>query len=209
MSSDVTVGLTPDVYGQVHPEETDEMITEKLQAFDAQVEQLPEDTRASLFQAQEKCPDQLTKEFKLMFLRSEVFNVDLAAKRYASYWDKRIEVCGPEKAFLPLTLSGALKDDDVALSIGFVNYLAGFKDPKGRGIIYIEPGMQDRTKYTRHSMTRAVWYMIHAALESTEAQKHGLIFIAHPAGARLGQFDRGLVKMVLPSIQGVIPARLS
>ena len=137
MSSDVTVGLTPDVYGQLHPEETDEMLAEKLHAFDAEVEKLPQGTKASILQAQENCPEQLTNDFKLMFLRSEVFNADLAAKRYASYWDKRIEVCGPEKAFLPLTLSGALKDDDVALSIGFINYLAGCTDPKGRGILYI------------------------------------------------------------------------
>ena len=133
----------------------------------------------------------------------------LAAKRYASYWDKRIEICGPEKAFLPLTLSGALKDDDVALSIGFVNYFGGYSDPIGRGIIYIEPGKQDKTKYTRESMIRAVWYMVHAALESTETQKHGIIFITHPAGAKFHQFDRGLVKQVLPSLQGAIPVRLS
>lgn len=209
MSSDVTVGLTPDVYGQVHPEETDEMITEKLQAFEAELEKLPEDSKKSMLEAQEKCPDQTTKEFKLMFLRSEVFNADLAAKRYALYWDKRIDVCGPEKAFLPFTLSGALKDDEAALSIGFANFLAGFTDPLGRGIMYFEPAKQDRTKYTRESMTRAVWYMLHAALESVDAQKHGVIFIAYPAGAKLSQFDRGLVKRILPSIQGVLPVRLS
>lgn len=58
-------------------------------------------------------------------------------------------------------------------------------------------------------MTRAAWYMIHAALASEDAQKHGIIFIAHPAGAKFAQFDRGLIKQILPSIQGALPVRLS
>lgn len=58
-------------------------------------------------------------------------------------------------------------------------------------------------------MVRAVWYMLHAALESVETQKHGIIFIGYPGKARLSQFDRALVKQILPAIQGIIPARLS
>lgn len=78
MSSDVTAGLTPDDYGQLHPEETEEMITRKMKAFEEEVEKLPANAKKSIVQAQEKCPDQLTKEFKLMFLRSEVFNADVS-----------------------------------------------------------------------------------------------------------------------------------
>ena len=78
MSSDVTAGLTPDVYGQVHPEETEEMITQKMITFDEEVEKLPAASKKSILQAQEKCPDLLTKDFKLMFLRSEVFNADVS-----------------------------------------------------------------------------------------------------------------------------------
>lgn len=132
-----------------------------------------------------------------------------AAKRYCLYWDKRVEICGKEKAFLPFTLSGALKDDDVALTIGFPNYLDGVSDPVGRGILFIDPGTQDRTKYTRESMARAFWYMIHAALEKPEAQKHGMIFIIHPRNAKFSQFDRNLSKLILPTIQGSLPVRLS
>uniref|UniRef100_A0A7S3L0N6 CRAL-TRIO domain-containing protein n=1 Tax=Amphora coffeiformis TaxID=265554 RepID=A0A7S3L0N6_9STRA len=209
-TSDVTQGLTADVYGQLHPVETDEMIAQKLKQFEEELEKLPQDQKHGLQQAQEKCPAELTNEFKLMFLRSEVFNADLAAKRYAHYWDKRVEICGPEKAFLPLTLDGALRDDEVALKIGFVNYLAGCSDPHGRAILYVLPGNQDKTKYTRESMGRAVWYVIHAALEEMpEAQKHGIIFMAHPAGAKLAQFDRAMMKVVLSAIQGTLPVRLS
>lgn len=57
-----------------------------------------------------------------------------------------------EKAFLPLTLHQALKDDDVALTVGYANYMAGHYDPIGRSIMYMEAGRQDKTKYSRESM---------------------------------------------------------
>ena len=77
MSSDVTAGMTPDMYGQVHPEETDDMIAQKLELFEQELQKVPENAKKSLRQAEAKCPDQLTKDFKLMFLRSEVFNADV------------------------------------------------------------------------------------------------------------------------------------
>lgn len=84
------------------------------------------------------------------------------------YWDKRLELFGPEKAFLPLTLDGVLSDDEVALGVGFVRILPITVDPGGRKSIMAEPGRQDLSKYTRESMVRAVWYIMHTILESTD-----------------------------------------
>ena len=102
-----------------------------------------------------------------------------------------------------------LPEDNVALEIGFVNYVPNAVDPMGRGIVFVQPGKQDRSKYSRPSMARAAWYVFHAVLENVEAQKHGIIFLAHPEGAKFGQFDRGLIKIILGSIQGALPVRLS
>lgn len=78
-SSDVTKGAKADIYGQFHPVETDDMIVEKLQKFEEEVKKLPEESIQSLLQAEEKCPDLVTEKFKLIFLRSEVFNADVSA----------------------------------------------------------------------------------------------------------------------------------
>lgn len=120
-----------------------------------------------------------------------------------------MEIFGTDKAFLPLTLDKACKDDYTALTIGYANLLAGHSDPKGRSIMYMEAGRQDKTKYSRDSMVRAIWYMLHAAMESEETQKYGILFITFPAGVTMSQVDRGLIKILLPSIQGTIPIRLS
>ena len=53
-----------------------------------------------------------------LFLRREHMDPKLAAVRFVKYWNKRLEVFGPEKYFLPLDIGGALKDDRVALEVG-------------------------------------------------------------------------------------------
>lgn len=78
-SSEATKGCKADVYGQFHPIETKEMIVEKLEEFEREIKKLPEDVKKSLLEAEEKCPDLVTEDFKLIFLRSEVFNADVSS----------------------------------------------------------------------------------------------------------------------------------
>ena len=47
--------------------------------------------------AMSECPEY--SGMKLVFLRSEVFNVEAAVRRFVAYWDKRCEIFG-ENAFL-------------------------------------------------------------------------------------------------------------
>ena len=201
-----------DIYGQKHPHETSRMIRQKLKEFDATVRDRTAtvtEENESLIQAVEKCPHLLTKSFKLMFLRTELFDVDKAVTRYCKYWTKRVFMFGETKAFQPLTLEKALVDDHVALEVGYIRLLPGVTDPKGRSILIADPSVLDKSKYTRESMCRAIWYVIHAALELETAQKHGVIVISDPSKAKFCHMDRKLLKMLLPSILGVMPMRTS
>mmetsp|Transcript_14728 Transcript_14728/g.30362 ORF Transcript_14728/g.30362 Transcript_14728/m.30362 type:complete len:289 (-) Transcript_14728:355-1221(-) len=208
-SSEATQGQTPDQYGQLHPIETPELLARKSTEFEQELSKLSDQDWPGLKQAQEKCPELLTDAFKLMFLRCEVFNADLAAKRYAVYWEKRIEIFGPERAYLPLTLDGALKDDWTALTTNFIQIIPGVRDAMGRSIIYVDSSKQDKTKYEKYSMVRTFWYMLHAAVESEEAQQHGVVVMLFPHNAKISQFDRELLKINIVSLQGVIPIRAS
>lgn len=69
---------SPDIYGQRHPRETPGLIKSKLREFDEQIGKIPESDKESLSTAETKCPDLLTDDFKLMFLRCEVFHVDVS-----------------------------------------------------------------------------------------------------------------------------------
>jgi hypothetical protein len=84
MSSDATKGQVSDVYGQLHPKETPELIAQKLTEMESEIEKLAADTSTTkqnclqLQQAQKRCPELLTDGFKLMFLRCEVFNANVS-----------------------------------------------------------------------------------------------------------------------------------
>ena len=64
----------PDQYGQAHPIETQDVVIHSLKEFEAAVEAIPAKDKPSLTEAQQKCPQLLTDDFKLQFLRCEVFN---------------------------------------------------------------------------------------------------------------------------------------
>ena len=130
----------------------------------------------------------------------------LAVKRYVKYWERRVAVFGPEKAFLPLTLEGALRDDHYALQAGFFR-LTGTQGVGGRSIIFCDPTRQD-FKYTQDSMLRAIWYTFHAALENEDTQKRGFIFIVYPYYAQLGHLDRTLSTRIVECVQGCLPGKI-
>mmetsp|Transcript_3235 Transcript_3235/g.4416 ORF Transcript_3235/g.4416 Transcript_3235/m.4416 type:complete len:211 (-) Transcript_3235:524-1156(-) len=169
----------PDVYGHKYPIESNEIITEALSLFNEEIDKLADKDREGIAKAEKRCPEIInTKEHKLMFLRSDNFMVDLAAKRFANYWNKRIELFG-EKAFSPLTISDSLNNDKEALNTAFCKLLKA-KDDVGRSIIYMDPALLDDSKYTRDSMVSVhfgavpgaftvifplyVWYIIFLSL---------------------------------------------
>lgn len=78
MAPTATVTLSnPDpLYGQVHPEETPQLLQLKLEELEDEIKQIRDPKKRSGYdQAVEKCPEQLTNDWKLQFLRCEVFNV--------------------------------------------------------------------------------------------------------------------------------------
>lgn len=209
MSSEATAGQIPDVYGQVHPVETPELLAAKRLEMEVELEQIPPEEKQAWMQALAKCDESLVgDEAKLKFLRCEVFNADLAAKRLIKYWKKRVEIFGPTKAFEPISLAEGMSDDEIAVGLGVMTLLPA-QDPSGRSIVYWDPSFLDSSKYSIDSMVRAFWYVLHAALEPTSAQQHGILVIVDPQRASITQFDSSIGKLFGGAMSGVLPLRLS
>ena len=81
MTSKATEGQLPDAYGQVHPVETPQLVADSLRKFEVELLNLPPIDLQSVELAQKNCPELLTEDFKLVFLRSEVFNADVSRLR--------------------------------------------------------------------------------------------------------------------------------
>ena len=64
-----------DQYGQSHVVETTDMKAKALIELEQELDNIPKEDKEYLNEAKEKCPDQLTDDFKLMFLRCDQFNI--------------------------------------------------------------------------------------------------------------------------------------
>mmetsp|Transcript_7342 Transcript_7342/g.10527 ORF Transcript_7342/g.10527 Transcript_7342/m.10527 type:complete len:81 (-) Transcript_7342:82-324(-) len=80
MASSSSGGEKEDQYGQIHPNETPELIEEKLNELESQLDKLSDDAKKNWIKATEKCPDLTGDATRLMFLRCEVFNADVSNK---------------------------------------------------------------------------------------------------------------------------------
>lgn len=175
MSSEATEGQTPDIFGQLHPVETIELISSKQKEFDVELEKVlssssPTD-KALVEEAQEKCKVAKSPDFILMFLRCEVFNADKAAARYVSYWKKRKEVFG-EKWTEPLTVSNMTEDQIKCFNTGVFAWMEGVHAPSGRSIFYYDPSQYPpKSQYDPNDYVAAMWTCVHASLESEETQR--------------------------------------
>ena len=129
------------------------------------------------------------------------------------YWKKRLELFGPDKAFLPMTLGGLFSDSQLGLQAGLSTVLPHdiVKDPDERSVILYDPSRQDNSsRESRLAMVKALWYCIHAALLDNEiTQRKGMIGLVCPRNAGLREFDPRVDKLVMESVQGILPIRIS
>jgi len=179
-------------------------LNEVLHACRRQIAQLP---TSALGQVEMLQPDLINDENMLQFLWAEGFNATNAAKKMARYWDHRYKLFGKEKFMLPITLKGALKDDSVALSRGYVQLLPS-TDSAGRAVLFIDWSCHEPSLgYTEDSLVRVFWYMVHCAIEEPSVLQHGIVMIIYPQEARLDQFDHSLWNAVANSLYDVLPVR--
>ena len=212
MSSNLDV-----LYGQIPtPTETKSLIQELMASFGELLEQ-DKKQDSSWRLAEERCPSECRDEFKLIFLRCEVFRVKLAVKRYIRYWNNRLEVFGPDKAFLPildLGTNGALKDNHKELKHGYVRSATPgtCQDPDGRAIFFIDgtklDDARDDPEITVEGMIRATWYQVHAGLLSESAQRKGFV-VLYRSVRSLKALRKSPAKSIAASIRGALPIRLA
>lgn len=175
---------------------------ESLRALKAVLSDLPHEDLAALAHVQRLRPELVDDGHLLRFLRAEGFDPRVsvfacillfrrrvvphfvfcprnlcceqrAAMRLLAYWDRRLKVFGEEKFALPLTLSGALKDDLHAIRSGFM-VLLPTTDDKGRAIIYTDSASYrkndlstDEVRFPVHSASEVRWELLHVVSTKT------------------------------------------
>jgi len=181
--------------------ETADLIEQSLAVFEKEVSRI--ESKSDLLAAQEKCPELLDDAFKLLFLRTDLFDPELAALRYVLHWKNRVELFGSHKAFLPMTLTGAMQDDVQTLAQGYFRLVPGQER-----VILVDPSRKP-SKYDADSIARCVWYMQYKALaQSEDMQKQGAIFV-FDLGNTKGELSLDLTKRIRKALEDAFPLRFA
>jgi hypothetical protein len=116
------------------------------------IEMAPDEKKRALLEAQLQCEgDEFGDERLERFLRAEGMNAKLAAQRFIRYWEDRKAVFGAEKFALPMTLSGALRDDLAAIEAAVYVQLPN-RDTSGRQLLWMEPCRHSKDICTPESL---------------------------------------------------------
>jgi hypothetical protein len=145
-------------------------------AFMAALERIPYEDKAAYLEAQERVPALVEKESgQEAFLSCENFNVEAAAGRLATYWEKRKAIFG-ESAFLPMTQTG-----EGALNRGDLTVLASCyfaplpTDRGGRSVFCYDASKLG--KCALDSRLRVTFYLLAVAAENKTSRNDGCVVL--------------------------------
>ena len=107
---------------------------------------LPGKEKAAYLRAVIRCPDHAnSRSHQIKMLQRERNDAKRAAKRIARYWEERKLAFGEARAFLPMTLHGALGDDVASMLECRIYHVLADRDGAGRTILSCDMTRVDST----------------------------------------------------------------
>eukprot|EP00539_Tryblionella_compressa_P002474 CAMPEP_0178741338 /NCGR_PEP_ID=MMETSP0744-20121128/5085_1 /TAXON_ID=913974 /ORGANISM="Nitzschia punctata, Strain CCMP561" /LENGTH=493 /DNA_ID=CAMNT_0020394201 /DNA_START=7 /DNA_END=1488 /DNA_ORIENTATION=+ len=128
-----------------------------------------------------------SNEFRLMFLRSEKFDVPKTAAKIIHHFNVKRYLFGDGEVMgRPVKLKDLSEDDMESLEAGFIQ-VSPTRDAAGRTILLLAPGQ--RKFKALENLMRTMWYTISTALMDEDSQKKGIVAIMYKRGTPLNRED--------------------
>ena len=178
-----------------------------LPSLDQELMNLPAPESAAYNRAAVLCPNQVSDDRKLIFLEHENYNARLAAKTMAAYWTHRVQLFGPARAFLPMTVSGAMKDEAVNMSDRHLWAMVPVTDAAGRSIFYHTPGRRDFSQYSFEQEMQAMWYLFETVIENAISSKAGVVILSDLRNYTINSYSLKIATLFFPLLS-VLPTRV-
>ena len=202
--------VSSDVFGvDAVIEETEELVIHSLAQFEEELATLPDEDKQGYSQALEECPLIVEQESApIRFLRAEDYDAKRAAVRLAKYWNTRVELFGPDSAFLPMTLDGAMADDAQAFeALGDGNCMLPH-DKHGRAVYFSDKSRSTNERLTKDEQLRIIWYYVHASIEDESVQRTGFVMMSNFNVTKLSHFNRAKARAQFLHVQNVLPMKV-
>lgn len=202
--------VVKDVFGiEELIDETEELLATSLAQFAQELAAIHDEEKESYNLALQKCPRVVEEETApIRFLRADDYDAKRAATRLVTYWESRLELFGPNRAFLPMTLDGAMADDIDCFAILLDgNYMLP-KDNHGRAVYFSDKSRSTNERLTKDEQLRILWYYVHSAIENESVQRAGFILMANMNMTKLSHFNRGIVRRQFDQVRDALPMKV-
>jgi hypothetical protein len=177
LSDEERLRLKLDVYGgeQFVPE-TEEMLENGVVLLREALQDIPDAEKEAYLEALQKSPLLVEMESNpVAFIRCESYDAWAAARRLVEYWDIRKMLFGAERAFLPMTQSGAMAEDMEYLEKALFVVLPD--DKHERAVLHWDRIRSTVAFAPRVSIVRCLFYLMQAACERKNAQRRGFVAV--------------------------------
>ena len=137
--------------GSLSPEESPAMIENALKNLDRELDAIPAKQRMA-YDRSKKTPHSYvhTPNFRLRFLRAELFDAQRAANRMTLFLLTSLEIYGPQTLVRPIQVSDFSREELKGLNAGRIQLLP-YRDRGGRRVIV---GIPNNEIHSQNAMTR-------------------------------------------------------
>jgi hypothetical protein len=158
--------------------ETDAMLENGITILREALEGMPDSEKVAYLEALERAPQLIERESApVSFLRCEKYDAWAAARRLVEYWSIRKKVFGAERAFLPMTQSGAMAEDMEYLEKALIVVLDD--DEHGRSVFSWNRIRCIRSVVPRDSVVRCSFYALQTMCERENTHRQGYVLLVN------------------------------
>mmetsp|Transcript_2901 Transcript_2901/g.6435 ORF Transcript_2901/g.6435 Transcript_2901/m.6435 type:complete len:599 (+) Transcript_2901:346-2142(+) len=171
-------------------DETPEKVEEALKHLEEHIRKIPADSREAYEQAKYISPEYVNdRAFRIMFLRSELFDSEKAALKMIKHFTIKRELFGDGEILCrDIRQSDLNEQERKTLESGFLQVLPD-RDAAGRAVIILSPGQKEGNFSRPEDLMKTMWYMLSNCLEDEETQKKGIVAVVYALGRQMDDID--------------------
>ena len=173
--------------------------------LEQQLMELPPHAKASYIEACLKCPQLLTPEHKAAFLEHCDFDARSTATLLCEYWKVRVATFGPERAFLPMTLAGAMQDEVQGMIKHCPWYLLPDTDLSGRKVLFLNSARRNFEYLSEDQEVRCLFYILDTIAFDPSTRTSGLIMLSDASKLDRKSFSFRVLKFLRHLTESVFP----
>ena len=161
------------------PDDAVEATDADIQRLDIELTKIDPSLKDAYLQACLQCPAEVnSRDRKAAFLEREDLNAQRAALRLVAYWQLRLDTFGSQRAFLPMTIDGAIRDDVADMIQHCVIHVLPLTDTSGRALLFYQPSRRNLAAFPLEQEGRALFYLFDSLTVDPTIRRAGFVGVA-------------------------------